>query len=618
MCGIVGVLERHGAVDPQMLRTMTAALEHRGPDDSGEWFSGGVAFGHRRLSIIDLAGSIQPMTSVDETLTICFNGEILNYQEVRAGLDYPFRTNGDTEVILAVFARYGADGVSRLRGQFAFALHSSVTGETWLFRDPAGVLPLYYYAGPDRFAFASEVKGLLAAVPGGARINTDQLAGYLMRRSVSAPETLYADVRKLPAGHYAHVDREGTVTVRRYWSLPDPSDVLDIDDAGAIDLVDKGLRDAIEEALVADVSVGSYLSGGVDSSLIVAIASEFAKPRALQTFSAGFGDDRFDETGYARQVSKLFATTHHEVQVRPADFERLWPLLTWHRDAPMSEPADIAVYRLAQTAREHVKVALSGEGSDELFGGYPKYRHAGVTRAVGIVPAGMRRALLSRLEVLLPPSQEKLRIGVRAMSGPTTADRMTTWFASFTAYECALLMGRPVDVGVATPRSRDAVDLLGRLDLDTWLADNLLERGDRMSMAASLEVRPPFLDHRLVRTAFQLPSTMKVRGGTTKWVVKQVAARVLPDEIVNRRKVGFKVPLDEWFRSGLNDLTHDLLLGPDSWVSSVLDRSMIAGLVATHESKRRNEGNRLWTLLSLEVWARQALCPGNPRPAEGD
>jgi asparagine synthase (glutamine-hydrolysing) len=408
------------------------------------------------------------------------------------------------------------------------------------------------------------------------------------------------------------------VTVRRYWSLPDPSDVLDIDDAGAIDLVDKGLRDAIEEALVADVSVGSYLSGGVDSSLIVAIASEFAKPRALQTFSAGFGDDRFDETGYARQVSKLFATTHHEVQVRPADFERLWPLLTWHRDAPMSEPADIAVYRLAQTAREHVKVALSGEGSDELFGGYPKYRHAGVTRAVGIVPAGMRRALLSRLEVLLPPSQEKLRIGVRAMSGPTTADRMTTWFASFTAYECALLMGRPVDVGVATPRSRDAVDLLGRLDLDTWLADNLLERGDRMSMAASLEVRPPFLDHRLVRTAFQLPSTMKVRGGTTKWVVKQVAARVLPDEIVNRRKVGFKVPLDEWFRSGLNDLTHDLLLGPDSWVSSVLDRSMIAGLVATHESKRRNEGNRLWTLLSLEVWARQALCPGNPRPAEGD
>ncbi|MCU1679115.1 MAG: Asparagine synthetase [Frankiales bacterium] len=614
MCGIVGMREKHGAVDLGMLRGMTSALQHRGPDDDGEWCGEGVAFRHRRLSIIDLAGSIQPMTSVDETLTICFNGEIFNYQQVRAELDYPFRTNGDTEVVLATFARYGAAGISKLRGQFAFAIHSSATGETWLFRDPVGVLPLYYYDGPERFAFASEIKAVLPAVEGGARIDESQLPSYLMRTSVPAPATLYEGVRKLPAGHYARVAKDGTMTVTRYWSLPAPGDVLHVDDAGAIDLVEQGLRDAISEALVADVPVGSYLSGGVDSSLIVAIASEFAKPRPLETFSAGFGDPRHDETAYARQVSGLFGTTHHEVQVRPADFERLWPLLTWHRDAPMSQPADVAVYRLAQTAREHVKVALSGEGSDELFGGYPKYRYASASRAAGIVPAGLRRSVLSRVETALPASKDKLRIAVRAMAGATTADRLTTWFAPFTAYEASRLLGVPVPGGLASVPSRDPIDLLGRLDLESWLPDNLLERGDRMSMAASLEVRPPFLDHRLVRTAFQLPSTMKMRDGTTKWVVKQVAARVLPEEIVNRKKVGFKVPIDEWLRSGLRTLTHDLLLGEDSWVAGVLDRQAIGQLISTHESGRRNEEHRLWTLLSLEVWARQALAGGSTTP----
>lgn len=614
MCGIVGIREWAGPVDVTMLRAMSAALPHRGPDDEGEWLQDDVAFGHRRLSIIDVAGSPQPMTSVDTTLTICFNGEIFNYRKLRASLDYPFQTNGDTEVILATFARYGAAGVARLRGQFAFAIHSSMTGETWLFRDRLGVLPLYYHSGPERFAFASEVKALLPAVPGGARIDEAQLPAYLMRRSVPAPETLYAGVKKLPAGHYGRVAADGTMTVQRYWSLPDPSDVLELDDAGAVDLVDSGLRAAVEDALVADVPVGSYLSGGVDSSLIVGIASGLVKPRALETFSAGFGDDRYDETSYARRVSELFGTTHHEVQIRPADYERLWPLLTWHRDAPMSEPADVAVYQLAQTARQHVKVVLSGEGSDELFGGYPKYRYAAGTRVAGVVPAGVRRAVLSRVETALPAEKDKLRIAVRTMTGTTAADRMTTWFSPFTASECSRLLGFRVAEGLPSPPSRDAVDMLGRLDVGAWLSDNLLERGDRMSMAASLEMRPPFLDYRLVQTAFRLPSRMKVRGRTTKWVVKQVAARMLPDEIVNRRKVGFKVPLDEWFRSGLRDLTNDLLLGPDSWVPSVLERAEVAALVTSHEAGRRNEESRLWTLLSLEIWARQARAGGSTTP----
>jgi len=613
MCGIAGIRRFDGVpVDPTLIRTMLQPLGHRGPDDSDRYVDGAMGWGHTRLSIIDLSGSRQPMRSVDGRFTLSFNGEIFNYRELRAQSTYPFTTNGDTEALLATVAEHGPQAASRFVGQFAFAMFDHRTGDTWLVRDRVGVLPLYYYLDSLMLVFASEVKAMLPAIAGGAQLDHSQLRSYLKARSVSAPDTLFLGVKKVRPGHVLRVSASGSATSEPYWRLPDPSDLLDVTDAEAIDLVDETLRSAVDSALVADVPVGAYLSGGVDSSLIVALTSA-ARIRAgnhdpVQTFSADFGDERYDETEYAELVSRRFRTGHHRVTVLPTDFRDRWADLTWHRDAPISEPADIAVARLAQTARQHVKVVLSGEGSDELFGGYPKYRYANLTGRAGAVPAPLRLRALRSAERALPANRAKLRIAVRAMTATTSADRMATWFAPFTDYECDQLLGTR---STASPHEfvghRDGIDLMGRMDLAGWLPDNLLERGDRMSMSESLELRPPFLDHRLVEDAFRLPSSVKVHGGATKWVLKQVAIRYLPSEIVTRPKVGFRVPLDRWFRDGLREHSHDLLTGPDSFVAGVMDPGVIAAILADHDAGRRDEEIRIWTLLSLEMWGRQFI-----------
>ncbi|KQX69342.1 asparagine synthase (glutamine-hydrolyzing) [Angustibacter sp. Root456] len=609
MCGIAGVHRFDGEEVPCALVTaMADRLEHRGPDGSGSWTGPGIGFGHRRLAIIDLAGSHQPMATADGRYHLCFNGEIFNYRELRRGLDHRFVTDGDVETLLALFVERGVAGLSALRGQFAFAVHDTATRETWLVRDRLGVLPLYYAREPEQVVFGSEVKALEPALTHPLELDHQQLPAYLMRRSVPAPGTLFRGVHKVPPGCVLHLRADGQQSLHRYWELPDPSDVLDVDLDAAADLVDRALGRAVDDALVADVPVGSYLSGGVDSSLVVALASRRTSG-PVQTFSATFGDPRYDESAHAREVARQFGTAHHEVPVDAADFQQAWIELTRFRDAPLSEPADIAVHHLARTAREHVKVVLSGEGSDELFGGYPKYRFARATTWAGVVPQSVRSGLLQTIADALPAQAGRLRIAARAQSGRSAEDRLATWFAPFTAAECERLLGARVPHLAAPVPHRDAIDLLGRLDLMSWLPDNLLERGDRMSMAASLELRPPFLDHRLVELAFRLPSSVRVHRGQTKAVLKQVARRYLPTSIVDRPKVGFRVPLDSWFRSGLRDIAHDLLLGADSTVAQVMDPGVVAELVRSHDSGRRNEEIRLWTLLSLEMWARAELRP---------
>jgi asparagine synthase (glutamine-hydrolysing) len=604
MCGIAGVINLDGAPAHRGLLTeMAAHLVHRGPDDFGVWTEGARGFAHTRLSIIDIAASRQPMASAGGGAHLVFNGEILNYRELRRGLSYPFRTNGDSEVLLALYEMYGPESVNRLRGQFAYALHDARTGDTHLFRDRLGVLPLYYFTSNRVFAFASEIKALLPVV-GSAEVDEESLHDYLAHRSVPAPYTLVKGVRKLPPGHTLTVSADGTVRTKAYWRLPANAEIRRAGPREAVSLVADGLRNSVRDALVADVPVGAYLSGGVDSSLIAALAASERKGAGLHTFAAGFGDPRFDETRWARTVSGIVGSTHHEVRVTAHDFERSWAKLSWHRDAPLSEPADVAVFSLARRAREQVKVVLSGEGSDELFGGYPKHRFAAMTRWVGPLPA----PTLRYLERSLPASGARLGTAMRALSETTHAERMRGWFAPFTAPERAALVGRPPTRSAPSHYLDGQGDALSRMlyaDAHTWLADNLLERGDRMSMAASLELRPPFLDHRLVELAFSLPSNVKVRGQTTKWVVKEVARRYLPDAIVDRPKVGFKVPLDDWFRGGLRDMAFDLLTGPSSYVGTTFDRAAVDKLLTAHVSGDRNEQPRLWTLLSLEVWHRE-------------
>ncbi|MCW1960317.1 MAG: asparagine synthase (glutamine-hydrolyzing) [Mycobacterium sp.] len=610
VCGIAGIRRLDGApIDRETLVRMAALLRHRGPDATGIWHEGPVGMAHTRLSIIDLQGSQQPMASPDGQRHLVFNGEILNYRELRGLLTYPFRTEGDTEVLLAVYDKYGPAGVEKLRGQFAYAIHDQQTGVTHLFRDRLGILPLYYYLDNRQFAFASEVKALLPLIDR-PEVDEDSLHDYLAHRTVPSPDTLIRGVHKVPQGHHLVVDADGRMTLSPYWQLPVEPAGRKISDADAVRLVDEGLRSSVREALVADVPVGVYLSGGVDSSLLTAMTRRENPDQVLHTFGASFNDERYDENSWARKVAGLAGTTHHEVVVTAEDFMSNWSKLSWHRDGPLSEPADVAIYRLAQLAREQVKVVLSGEGSDELFGGYPKYAFAAATRWLGALPSG---GLLSRLERSLPADKAKLRIAVRALAERGHDERMRGWFAPFNHAERRQLVGRPAARPTPIAYRTGRGDSLRRMlygDTCVWLADNLLERGDRMSMAASLETRPPFLDYRLVELAFDLPSSVKTRGRTTKWVLKEVARRYLPDDVVDRPKIGFKVPLDRWFRHGLRDMAYDLLTGPSSYVGATFDPGVVASLLSDHSSGVRDEESRIWTLLSLEVWHRELVRRG--------
>lgn len=606
MCGFVGVRRLDGtSVDPGLLAGLADRLAHRGPDGHGLWTGDGVGLAHRRLAIIDLAGSPQPLHSADGLAHVAFNGEILNYRELRRTLDYPYSTDGDTEVLLALHRVRGPLAVEELRGQFAYALHDDTDGTTWLVRDRLGIIPLFVLQTDGFVAFASEAKALLPLVPGGARVDEASLDAYLRGRAVPGPHTLFVGITKLLPGHVMSIDAGGTVATRRYWSPPPATEVRLLSDRQAIDAVSAALTASIDANLVSDAPVGTYLSGGLDSSLITALVAHRHGP-GVPTFAAGFGDDRFDELPHARAVSEHLRTDHVEVQIRPEDFTSTWEKLTWHRDAPLSEPADLAVHALAVAAGERVKVVLSGEGSDELFGGYPKHRFARATAGARYVPHGLRRMAATGMSCLPPqPTLDRMSIAARALGARNDADRLAAWFSPFTEAERAgLLAPTPPSRPLPGPTFADG-DALRRMllaDLDGWLPDNLLERGDRMTMAASVELRPPFLDHRLVELAFHLPSSVKVRRGSGKWVIKEVARPLLPAGIVDRPKLGFKVPLDVWFRHGLRDLAWDRLLSPSSFVTSVFDRSAVRAVLEQHDSGRRDEAIRIWTLLGLELW----------------
>ena len=619
MCGIGGVRAfSAGALSIDVLEDMATVLRHRGPDESAVWLGDDIGLAHTRLSIIDVEHSRQPMHSADGRWVLAFNGEIFNHAALRAHLDYPFRTRGDTEVLVAGLALEGISFVERLQGQFALVAHDLRTDTTHLVRDRMGILPLYYRHIPGGIVFGSEIKALLKVGPP-PQVDHRSLDAYLGARAVPSPDTLFEGVKKVRPAHRIAIMPGAHVEEAAYWVLPetDPEGTWGVDEA--VEAVGDGVREAVRSALVADVP-GAYLSGGLDSSLIVAQMQQLRGEDPIHTFSAGFGEHADDELPWARRVSGLIGTHHHEVQVRAADFEQMWSRLTWHRDAPISEPADIAVHALARAAREHVRVVLSGEGGDELFGGYPKYRLARLAERSTVMPARVRSGLAGPIERRLGSRHSRARTALRAVAASDVAEQHGTWFAPFTADERQRLLGAPppADRRLAASPGADPIDRMLRHDVRHWLPDNLLERGDRMSMAASLELRPPLLDHRLVELAFRLPSSVKVRSGTTKWVLKEVARTLLPDDVIDRRKVGFRVPLDAWFRTGLRDTAHDHLTGAGSWVGETLDRALVRDLIERHE-RGSNEEIRLWTLLCLEMWHETFFGdpPVPPRPRKG-
>ncbi|MEJ2703102.1 MAG: asparagine synthase (glutamine-hydrolyzing) [Sedimentisphaerales bacterium] len=611
MCGIAGLINFDADhLDQKIVENMTDVMRYRGPDDEGVFSDRHVVLGHVRLSIIDVAGSTQPLSNEDGSIWVVFNGEIYNYHALReelAAKGHRFTTDGDTETLVHLYEEYGGAMVSRLQGMFAFAIWDKREQSLFMARDRMGIKPLYYCTAGNDFIFASEPKALLQHPKMNVRADAEGIWHYLTYRSVPSPGTMFEGVTKVRPGYTVTLTRRGCLE-ECYWDIP----LVPIhskrpyrrgDAKSMTDQVESLLMKSVERRLISDVPLGAFLSGGVDSSLIVALMSRLTHA-PVRTYSVGFPSFPFSEAPYAKTVAELYGTDHHELILEEDCFAEHFEPLTWIRDSPLSEPADVPLYLLAKMASSDVKVLLSGEGSDELFAGYPKYAYDHFAGVVNVLPEQAVR----RAGYLLPSRFRRVEVALRSLCETEQADRWAQWFAPFTRGEKLRLLtadetwGNPTKEYVRKTPDCDPLDAMLYADCKIWLPDNLLDRGDRMTMGASVEGRVPFLDHELVELAFSLPSRFKVSGFQRKWVVKQIARRYLPARIVERRKVGFSVPLAQWFRNKLRDMCYDRICRKDGLMRQLFANAELQSILDDHCSDRKDNALKIWTLLTLSVW----------------
>jgi asparagine synthase (glutamine-hydrolysing) len=618
MCGICGVYNfATGApADRAALKRAADAMSHRGPDDEGFHLDGNIGLGNRRLSIIDLPGGHQPISNEDGTVWITFNGEIYNYRELRPGLEargHRFRTSSDTETIVHLYEEYGPACLNHLRGMFAFALWDSREKRLFFARDRLGIKPAYYRLEPGRLVFASELRALRELAGQPLEIEPQAVYDFFGFRYIPAPHTFYRGVEKLLPGHYLLVDARG-VRVVPYWDVP-PEEEAARSAAEYADEVVAHLRESVRLHLIADVPLGAFLSGGTDSSAVVAFMAELGA-RPLRTFSVGFEEHGYSELPHARRVAERFSTEHRELLLRPQDMAEDLARLIAFRDEPVAEPTDVALYRISRLASESVKVVLAGEGGDELFAGYPKYAADRLAGLISALPQEVTRAIAR----WLPYRQRRVKLALQTLSIRDEAERSATWFASFSREERESLFSRDFlrQVDVAHParifeqqleRVRDRSPLKRMLyaDLKIWLPDNLLLRGDQMTMAASVEERIPFLDHKLVELAARLPSRLLTRGFRTKALLRRALGPYLPPETLRRRKVGFAVPIGAWFRGSLKSLVADLVLSPEAKARGYFNPEAMERLVRRHFDGVRDRQKQLWALVNFELWCRSRV-----------
>jgi asparagine synthase (glutamine-hydrolysing) len=627
MCGIAGIVG--GTPASPVLEAMLAALEHRGPDDRGAHVGDGVALGMTRLSIIDLVTGRQPMSSDDGAATIVFNGEIYNFRAIRAELEAGgarFRTQSDTEVILRAWEAEGARCVHRLRGMFAFAVWDARRRQLFLARDRLGKKPLYYWQSGATLVFASEIKALLRHPGPGRSVDWAALHHYLAYGYTPAARSAFAGIVKLPPGHTALFDG-AALTPRRYWSLP-PGPPAAAEPAEMAARVRAELREAVRLRLESDVSVGVFLSGGVDSSVVVASMREVTSGR-ITTFSIGFAtaDPSYDELPYARQVAERFDTEHHEEILEPKAAE-LAPVIVRGFDEPFADSSAIATYAVAAATARHVKVALSGIGGDETFAGYPRYLGVRVSQAwarlprwvqgpAGTAAAGLlREADTSRnlrdwvvrfVDGAVQPLPERYFTWTRFFDAPALRALATPALAAHLAGDDPDRAGR---AAWATRGWGDAVDGAFRIDLATYLPDDLLVMADRMSMASSLELRAPFCDHHVIEASLAIPPALKTPRLRLKGLLKAVYADVLPPPVLRHRKQGFMVPLARWLRTDLRPLLDELLSPEQVRARGLFVVDAVERLKQEHASGRRSHADRLWTLMMAELWLREYLDRG--------
>ncbi len=634
MCGITGGVwtAADKALDADLLGRMTDILRHRGPDDVGTYCSElqradqggmipGVALGFRRLSIIDLALASQPLSNEDGTVWVVFNGEIYNFVSLRhrlQGAGHVFRTGGDGEAIVHLYEDVGVDCFSHLNGMFAIAIWDARRRQLVLGRDRLGKKPLVYRQETDRLLFASELKSLLQ-VPGIAReIDPTALDHYLTYQYVPHPRTIFRGFRKLPPGHLA-VYREGQLEVQPYWR-PDFNQQWQGTREEAIRHLQATLESSVQLRMQSDVPLGAFLSGGVDSSLIVALMQKLSAQR-IKTFSIGFPVREYDETRYARQVADFLQTEHHEFQVTPNGLEVL-PKLVWHYDEPFADSSAIPTWYVSQLTRQHVTVSLTGDGGDELFVGYPRYRAVALGAQLDRLWL-LRRCLASSFWQRIPSSarqKSKVRQFKRFCEAVSLSPtrRYLDWIAIFgTARRGALYSDAfteqltdedPVEFLESVLRGvaqRDRLTAISLTDLLTYLPCDLMTKVDIASMAHALECRQPFLDVRVVELMASLPLEWKFRRGRGKRLMREAFGHLLPDSIWSRPKMGFGVPLDHWFRDELKDLTHDVLLGSRAQQRGFFRTEYVTELVRQHEKSEFDHAHRLWALLVFELWMQQ-------------
>jgi len=624
MCGIVGHV---GATSPGLLPAMLGLLKHRGPDDSGIRVEGDVGLGMTRLAIIDLVTGRQPMSDAGGRYWIVFNGEIYNFRQLRAELmtaGRRFRTRSDTEVILHAYAVHGEACVERLAGMFAFAIWDDAERRLFLARDRLGKKPLYYWHRDRLFLFASEPKALLCHPAVARSVDWSALHHYLAFGYTPVTRSIFDSIRKLPPAHTATVV-EGRLTQRRYWQppagAPSPGTRAGREESAAA--VRAGLREAVRLRLESDVPLGVFLSGGIDSSAVVASMREVTSGR-IATFSVGFGRaaPTYDELPYARLVARRFATDHHEEILEP-DVRAILPDIVRAFDEPFGDSSAIPTFVVAQATARHVKVALSGIGGDETFGGYPRYLGLRVAALHDKLPRWLRHASRS-LAGRLPDSASSRNWAdwarrFTAEPDATPGDRYIGWTRFFGDAQLATLatpalaahLGPAVDEhqqsAFASGRPGDPVDGAFRVDLAAYLPDDLLAMADRMSMAHSLEVRAPFCDHRIIEESLRLSSSAKMPGGRLKGLLKAAFAGVLPREVLAHRKHGFMIPLGDWLRRDLRPTLDDLLAPDCVRARGLFDADAVEALKQEHLSGARTHADRLWTLMMLELWAREYL-----------
>jgi asparagine synthase (glutamine-hydrolysing) len=617
MCGLFGwVLPAAKARDRGLLIALTDRLAHRGPDGSGFWLghtaeqTWQLGFGHRRLSIIDLTGGTQPMWSSDGSVGIVLNGEIYNYIELRAELrqlGHVFATQSDTEVLIEAWHAWGMGALPRLRGMFAFALWDAKSQQLVLARDPFGKKPLFLADGAFGLVFCSEIDPLLA-FPGVSRaLEPDALRQYLLNRYVPAPLTFFRDIRKLAPG-CALVWKQGKYAIERYFTPPLADVAPDFTNFdNAVEAFEQVFDDAVRIRMRSDAPYGAFLSGGIDSSAVVAhMAKHSATP--VRTFSVGFREQNWSELGHARTIANLFGTDHRELVVEPETFLAHWPEAILRRGAPVSEASDIPILMLSHLARQSVKMVLTGEGSDEILGGYPKHQaESWVATYQNLMPGLLHRTFTEHAAAA--SGRARLRVLATAFGERDFATRMRSWFGGISESDRVALLGEtasitPPDSFPFSILTHSALRRILFFDQTSWLPDNLLERGDRMMMAASIEGRMPFMDVELARLAARMPDRFLTGGRGGKRILRAAMRKILPPEILTRRKIGFRVPLAEWFRTSCRDALRDMLASENSSVARLCDPAALQRLLNEHLDARRDHERILWTLANLELFLR--------------